>query len=200
MNATGQEVTFFLPKDFFFFWSGPSLKFLLVTTSSLFSVLVFWPRGAWDLSSLSRNWPCALHGKVWSEPLGHQGSPSEVAFQASAKAQRKPKAPESLHCTKSPQQPSLNRLPRRLPSARHSICYSVTVTDTINAWTNLGILWEEIIETCWELGHRGWNSWTGDGVDYEVSGVRCYVHKEAQWRNSVEKKEEKLSTGWVRSI
>lgn len=46
------------------------------------------------------------------------------------------------------------------------------------------------------LRHRGWNSWTGDGVDYEVSGVRCWrSYKEAQPKDSVEKKEEKLSTG-----
>ena len=39
------------------FWCGPFLKFLLnVTILLLFYVLVFWPRGMWDLSSLTRDW------------------------------------------------------------------------------------------------------------------------------------------------
>ena len=88
---------------------------------------MFWYFGH-EACGISAPWawtePAPLHGKVKSEPLGHQGSPSEVTFQASAKAQRKSKASETLHCTKSPQQPSL--IPRHLPSARHGICYSVT--------------------------------------------------------------------------
>ena len=52
-------------KFFFFFplkifWCGPILKSLLnfVTTLLLFYILVFWPQGIWDLSSLTRDRTC----------------------------------------------------------------------------------------------------------------------------------------------
>ena len=46
-----------------FFWCGPFIKFLLYLLQYCFCILcfVFWPRGVWDLSSLTRDWthiPC----------------------------------------------------------------------------------------------------------------------------------------------
>ena len=45
-----------------FFWWGPFLKSLLnLLQYCLFYALVFWPRGMWDLNSLTRDWtqiPC----------------------------------------------------------------------------------------------------------------------------------------------
>lgn len=50
------------------FWCEPFLSLLikLVTILLLFSVLVFWPRGMWDLSSLPGTEPAssALEGKI----------------------------------------------------------------------------------------------------------------------------------------
>ena len=45
---------------FLFFDVGHSLKVFIefVTVLLLFYVLVFWPRGMWDLSSLTRDWTC----------------------------------------------------------------------------------------------------------------------------------------------
>ena len=64
-------------KDFFFFWCGSFLVFIeFVTILLLFCVLVLWPWGMWNLSSLTRDWtwtPC--NWKAKSPPLDHQGCP-----------------------------------------------------------------------------------------------------------------------------
>ena len=49
-------IAFYLFIFKFFFWCGPFLKSIeFVTTLLLFYVLVFWLRGVWDLSSLTRD-------------------------------------------------------------------------------------------------------------------------------------------------
>lgn len=55
--------------------------------------------------------------------------PSEVTFQASAKAQRKSKAPESLYCTKA-STPSLSSLPRHLPEVPDTVSVTVLLLQT----------------------------------------------------------------------
>ena len=51
---------FFFKIFFFSFWCGPFLKSLLNLLLNLllllFFVLVFWPRGMWDLSALTKDW------------------------------------------------------------------------------------------------------------------------------------------------
>ena len=56
----------FFKDSFFFFWCGPFLKSLFVTILLLFCALVFWPRGTWDLSSLTRVWTCTHYISRWS--------------------------------------------------------------------------------------------------------------------------------------
>jgi len=48
---------FFCLISFFLFWCGPFFKVFIkfVTTLLLFYVLIFWPWGMWDLSSLTRD-------------------------------------------------------------------------------------------------------------------------------------------------
>ena len=61
----------FFQKIFFLMWTIFKVFMEFVTIWLLFSVLVFWPRGMWDLSCLTRDWthtPCAgLPGKSWSD-------------------------------------------------------------------------------------------------------------------------------------
>ena len=50
------EVCFFL--WFFFFWCGPFLNLLNLLQYCLCFMFVFWPRGMWDLSFLTRDQTC----------------------------------------------------------------------------------------------------------------------------------------------
>ena len=63
----------------FFFWCGPFLRFLLnlFTIFLLFYVLGFWPKGMWDLSSLTRGQTCTLY--IGKQSLKHW-TPREVHF------------------------------------------------------------------------------------------------------------------------
>ena len=57
-------------------WTILKVFIEFVTILLLFYVLVFWPRGMWDLSSPTNDQttgPCV--GSMESYPLNHQGSP-----------------------------------------------------------------------------------------------------------------------------
>ena len=64
---------------FFFMWTTFKVFIEFVTILLLFYVLLFWPRGMWDLSSLTRDQTCTLWTRRWR--LNHwtaRGVPSSL--------------------------------------------------------------------------------------------------------------------------